>query len=136
MVDTGRHANLEAHAASGLYAEVVVLHDCVNGYAGHRVACVVDSMSDETPTPISRALFAPLEGVDTRSVSKAKWDEIIKSHLRLELELTALRAERDEGRRRLDEILDCIDGMEDIDGSGGPNLAMRISMIARGEDKP
>lgn len=46
--------------------------------------------------------------------------------------MTALR----EYQRRLTEILDVIDGREDIDGNGGPNVFMRIGQIARGEDKP
>lgn len=45
-----------------------------------------------------------------------------------------------EAQRRLDEILDMIDGREDIeDGEGGsqrPNIFMRIAMTARGEDRP
>lgn len=42
----------------------------------------------------------------------------------------------DELQRRLTEILDMIDGYEDIDGVGGPNVFMRIAMTARGEDRP
>lgn len=51
-----------------------------------------------------------------------------------------LLRDRDELQRRLSEILDMIDGREDvIDGEGGrqqPNIFMRIGMCARGEDKP
>ena len=49
---------------------------------------------------------------------------------------TQMKAQRDELQRRLTEILDLIDGREDIDSNGGPNLCMKISMTARGEDRP
>ena len=42
----------------------------------------------------------------------------------------------EEAERRLTEILELVEDRVDITSTGQPNLAMRISTIAKGQDKP
>jgi hypothetical protein len=56
-------------------------------------------------------------------------------------ESKALERELAEQKRRIEDVLDLIDGMEDASCEPGdhkfrPNLAMRVGMILRGEDRP
>lgn len=73
--------------------------------------------------------FVELENERGQSIGPGRWERIGNYwHLIVPAPAPALQ-------RRLDEILALVDGYEDINASGGPNVFMQIAMIARGEDR-